>query len=115
MQWFVFNYTENEFESYDSYEEALAEFIRLIEKERDDATDAGEWSDANINITMGVITHDASLMSIEPDPSAPDCYDEYSELLIKNPDGSITYDPKDVTDIEVILEGEPDTGDDLNG
>lgn len=111
MQWFVFNYTENEFESYNSYEEAMAEFIRLIEKERDDATDVGEWYSTDCNIQMGVITHDASLMSIEPDPSAPDCYDEYSELMIQNPDGSITYDPKGVVHVEVILKEKPDSGD----
>ena len=110
MQWFVYNYAENEFESYNSYEEALAEYIRLIEKEREDAYDAGEWYSNDCNIQMGVITHDASIMSIEPDPPIPDCYDEYYELMIQNPDGSITHDPKGVSHIEAILKEKTDTG-----
>jgi len=108
-RWFVYKGNENEFAYFDTQEEAHKQLMAYIASKRAEAARYGEYlSDDVGEIFMGIITHEAHLVEVEPD-DRPD-HDTYYDLAVRNADEKdYTPEPKWVK-ILMVFFGEKGKG-----
>lgn len=112
MKWFVYHGYTNTFSYHETQEEARKELLEYIKDERDEAERYGEFlSDDLGEMFMGVITHEAKLVPVDPIEIPDDACGEYADIRVVNPDGSYTREPETINNISFTTR----EGVDLNG